>query len=140
MAGVVLRYCRVELRAGGIETLFPDGPRSANWPPDDAGFRQCARGCGFGDDALRYLRDHDLAHSFLAEFMFGTVSPTLYAAAIGERRHDHRGLDRRGNLFEERMVWHWQRYANGISNVSELEWKDWIAIYIDYRKRLLDGV
>lgn len=135
MGHATLTLCRIELRPYGVETLFPDGTRSANWIPyaDRSAFEQVARDCGF-DDPLAYVREHDISHAFLAERMFGMVSPTLYSAAHGERRHSI--LDRRQFLFEERMVWHWQRYARGIGARVEDEWQAWLEGY----RELLDGL
>jgi hypothetical protein len=97
----MLRYCRVELRDYGIETIYPDGSRSANWIPtiEREAFVRLSESLGFRDP-LEYLRHHDLSHSFLSDRMFGIVSPTLYSAAHGECRHGV--IDRRQNHYEER--------------------------------------
>lgn len=119
---IALRHCRLRERKFGIETEFPDGSTSANWPPDDDAFMGVVRDCGFAD-ALAYIRDHDLAHAFLAEKMFDAPSPVLWSAAHGGC------LGKTESLFEERFVYHWQRYAKGITSSLEREWTLWLPEY-----------
>lgn len=124
----MLRYCRVELRDYGIETIYPNGSRSANWIPtiEREAFVRLSESLGFRDP-LEYLRHHDLSHSFLSDRMFGIASPTLYSAAHGERRHGV--IDRRQNHYEERMVYYWQRFVAFEAQPID---DDWLRYYDEY--------
>jgi hypothetical protein len=124
---IALRHCRQHQRDFGIETTFSDGSTSANWPPADEAFLRIVRECGF-DNPLSYIRDHDLTHAFLAEKMFDAPSPVLWSAAHGGC------LGTTESLFEERFVYHWQRYAKGIISPLEREWTLWLPEY----QRILD--
>lgn len=127
----VLKYCRVEQTEYGCITTFEDGETSSNWAPQDysigpghpyEGFVKTANDCGF-DNLLEYIFDHDLSHAFLAEKMFNKPSPVLWAAAHGGCPGDA------STLYEERYVYHWQRYVNLIIPPMEEEWPLWAYEY-----------
>lgn len=127
---IELKHCRLEMRPYGIETVFPDGLNSSNWPPDDVSFLRIVSDCGF-NDPIAYIRDHDLSHAFLAERMFDIPSPVLWMAAHCVTPHG-------GNLgaFEERTVYYWQRFISKVGPCIEPEWKEWAADYLRLRARV----
>jgi hypothetical protein len=116
---IQLYHCLVRDREGGVETVFPDGAISTNIAPDDVSFLEVATQCGF-KDPVAYVREHDLAHSFLAEKMFGKSSPIVWAAA------HNLSIDSIAAMYEERWVYHWQRFTNGRAGPMEWMWSDWL--------------
>src|SRR4051812_9790434 len=116
---VELKYCNLYETQYGARTIFSDAFETSNWPPDDANFHHIVSDCGF-TNSHSYIVDHDLAHCFLAEKMWDAPSPVLWSAAHGLH------LERTASLFEERWVYHWQRFSQGLINPLEPEWTTWL--------------
>ena len=95
----------VERFANHVLTTLPSGETSANWPhPDDAGYVEVARQCGFGlDRLLDYVFEHELLHSLLPLRLFGRPGYTVRMAAQGKK------ADLAGAMAEERLIYYAQR-------------------------------
>jgi hypothetical protein len=128
---ISLKYCILNPISNGIETVFQDNTISTNWPPQDELFQYVVRQCGFNDDHIFYIRHHDLSHAFLSEKMFDRPSPVLWNAA-----HEI-SMNETSSLFEERWVYHWQRYTMNQAKPLEKEWSDWL---VDWHNLPLQGL
>jgi hypothetical protein len=67
-----------------LETELPDGTIVPAAPHDTDEYRATAQKLGYGDDTWRLCREHELAHSELAEALGLEYSPTLWAVAHGQ--------------------------------------------------------
>jgi hypothetical protein len=126
---VHLKYCTIEQLVGATWTLFTDGTSCHVGDEADAIRRAAAKWVGLENDLPRYNYEHEVIHAFLAEKMFDAPSPVQWNMAHG----------RKGNIvagrYEERWVYHFQRYLCGMSEqVVEDEWPVWR----EEARRLLD--
>lgn len=97
----------IERHAAHILTTLPDGSTSANWPhPNDAGYIDIVKQCGFGpDQLLDYVFEHEILHSLMPLRFFGRIGYTVRMAA-----HE-RKVDIAGASAEERLIYQIQRCA-----------------------------
>jgi hypothetical protein len=117
---ITLKYCKLYAEPTGVETIFYDGTISSNWPPpyttNNKPFIDASKDCGFANNWLDYIRDHDLSHAFIAEKFFDKPSPIVWASA-----HQIE-LDETARLFEERWVYHWQKFVHNSGPPLEDDW------------------
>lgn len=88
-----------------IETVFSDGavaPALFSYTEQD---RQLAMAIGYGDDVRQMHREHDVAHTFLAEMEGDSYSPVLRGIAT------HKPLMGTAREREETKVLMFQRYV-----------------------------
>jgi hypothetical protein len=78
---IKLKYAAVSWTDYGCITRFEDGTEVECWPHETPHYRIVAARLGYGDDILAYSREHDAAHSMLAEWMFDKPSPILWGVA-----------------------------------------------------------
>lgn len=77
--------CTVELHPDGLTvTVLPDGSRIDAVAQTDQAYLNRASDLGYGKDVDRMSRDHEVAHSLLAELLDLPASPTLTGVARGE--------------------------------------------------------
>jgi hypothetical protein len=82
-ARIDLRFCALEFTPDGACTVFPDGSRWGAQPHDVPHYHALAHRLGYDGDVLAFCREHELAHSVVAEG-FGSHSLVLWALAHGE--------------------------------------------------------
>jgi hypothetical protein len=115
-----LSTCRVRFFDWGVETEFPSGGISSNWPlRDDKHWLGIAAAAGY-DDPLRYCQEHDFFHAFLADRWFGKASYVLYQAA------HNLPIDERASAWEERLIFDVQRAFRGYT-AAPVSWTEAIA-------------
>lgn len=79
-----LRFCTIEYTPEGCTTTFDDGASVDATPhPQDYHYRALCHRLGYQDDALAYCREHDVAHSLVAQWLSGKPSAVLWAKAHG---------------------------------------------------------
>lgn len=113
-----LRHCELLWQDYGALVLFGDGATSSNWVPADPAFTRLAADMQMAP--VEYVRHHELSHAFLAERMHDAPSPVQWHGA------HHLELDRVASRYEERWVYHWQRYALDLGHALEAEWLGWL--------------
>lgn len=90
-----------------VETVFPDGSSTSNWPPGDQAFADVAQACGFGPGQLMdYVWEHELCHTLVPQVLFGTHGYVATMSAQGRR------MSLAAARAEERLVWYAQRIAS----------------------------
>lgn len=93
-----------------LETAFPDGTKVPAAPQDTDDYRATAFRLGYGTDTWAMCREHELAHTELAELLGLPYSPTLWAVAHGEKRAI---IGAPGEMqAEEDLVLAYQRWRN----------------------------
>lgn len=106
-ATLPLASCVFEVwSATHCRTVFPDGaavPASPEGTPEQAA---TARELGYGEDVAGMVRDHELAHTLIAEWCGLPGSPTLRRVATGAPREDADG-----EWWEEALVLAFQRFV-----------------------------
>jgi hypothetical protein len=92
------------------ETIFSDGTVVPAVPHDTESYSQHAVALGYGNDPdsrWRMCRDHELAHTLVAQAFGLPYSPTLWAVAHGSTKH----TARTGEMgAEEDLVLAYQRW------------------------------
>jgi hypothetical protein len=78
---IQLRFCQVAYTDYGCRTTFLDGAFVDAIPHLTAHYHVISHRCGYGDDVLRYCREHEVCHSFLAERMDDATSDVLWDLA-----------------------------------------------------------
>lgn len=124
-----LDHCTVAWTDKGAQTTFPDGTHVEAWPhPEQAHYFVIAHRCGYGDDVLKYCREHELAHSFLAQELRGQASHVLEALAHGW------ALRRGTAVLEEMAVQAFQRWARANERpiIQGCEWDELKAVFLAY--------
>ena len=101
---IELRFCRVEFTAEGADTHFPDGTVCGAQAHDTHHYAIIAARCGYGDDTLAYCREHELAHSLVAQWRYDAPSAVLWGVA-----HDAQ-LTGRMSAAEETLAQTMQRF------------------------------
>lgn len=80
-----LRHCRFELTIEGCVSTFADGEKVWSVPRyNDHHYYVISHRLGYGDDVMRYCREHDFFHHFVAQWFFDSPSQALWAAAHGK--------------------------------------------------------
>lgn len=127
---IQLRFCSIEYLEWGCLTRFPDGSEVPAIPHyENPHYHVISHRCGYGDDLLRYCREHEVAHSFLAEALLNGPSRVLWALA-------HKRTPRPGMaLLEEMGTQQFQRWvrANERPILSGADWDD-------LRRRFLEAL
>ena len=88
-----------------METVYPDGKICKALFTVDEHQKQTAKLAGYGDNVLAMHREHDIAHTFLAEVSGRRYSPLLYEAAGGPK------VSVADRVKEETRVLAFQRYV-----------------------------
>src|ERR1041385_9361001 len=83
MAIVLLKFCSIDWTPTGCLTKFKDGTEIASFPHDIPHYYVIAHRTGYGDDLLRYCREHDFFHSYCEQFFHDRPSPVLWSLAHG---------------------------------------------------------
>lgn len=115
---VLLSHGTIERTPFGCTTRFSDGTETSNWPHGDLAYKHLVEQCGHRDNALAYCREHDLAHAYLAEKMFGKASAVLWASA-------HNLPPQPVADWEEKLVYYFQRFLHGHGASPDPMWVDW---------------
>lgn len=68
----------------GCASVYADGASFGALPHDTHHYHVIAHRCGYGDDILRYCREHEVCHHVVGEFFYGGRSPILWALAHDE--------------------------------------------------------
>lgn len=126
-----LKHCEVRLWHWGCETVFPDGSSVPSVPHESPHYWVISHRCGYGDDILAYCVEHDFAHAFVAEKIFGGPSAVLSGIAQG------RPLKGSHAAYEELAAQTFQRWlrANERPIIGGCDWDGWKAEALE----LLDG-
>jgi hypothetical protein len=132
LRSIRLKFCTIECHQDVVYTRFPDGtyaPATAHQTDD---YREVTRRLGYGDDVMAYCREHEVLHSFTAEWLFDKPSAVLWAIA-----HD-RMLSGHDSVYEEVFAQTAQRWIRAGERpiVSGVNW-------FGFRQRaleLLDGL
>ncbi len=81
----MLRYCSIIYTPEGAITHFLDGTSYGAHPhPWDHHYSVIAHRCGYGDDLMRFAREHEVCHSLIAEFLYDRPSPIIWGLAHGK--------------------------------------------------------
>jgi hypothetical protein len=80
---IPFRWAALEIVATGAVTHFEDGTSFGAWPHDTHHYAVIAHRCGYGDDLLRYCREHELCHLALEEWLHDRPSGILWGLAHG---------------------------------------------------------
>jgi hypothetical protein len=79
-----LGFATIEYTPEGCDTRFEDGTSWGAFPhPWDRHYSVVAHRCGYGDDLLRYCREHEACHSIVEELLHGRPSRVLWGLAHG---------------------------------------------------------
>lgn len=129
--GAVLRYCVVEPTELGCVTYFEDGSRVSSHAHTMPHYHVIAHRCGYGDDLARYCFEHDVAHSFVEQELYGIPSRVLFALAKGKP------LTGAQAAYEECMAQAFQAFvrANVRPIIGGVRWDDMKARFIE----IVDG-
>lgn len=113
-----LRGSTFEPTEFGCRTTFWDGKSAPSIPHDTHHYHVVSHRCGYGDDVMRYCREHDFVHSFLAERLLGKTSPVLWDVAHGIQPRD------KWYVYEEATVQMFQRWlrANERPILADCDW------------------
>lgn len=85
---IQMTFCRVDYGPDWALTVFPDGTQYGAMAHDTPEYRTLAERCGYRtlrphDDINRYMIEHEIAHSFIAQELYGGTSRVLWALAHG---------------------------------------------------------
>lgn len=128
----VLKRVSVTLYEHGAYSTFDDGSSYAAEPAwNDPHYTVIAHRCGYGDDLLRYCREHELFHHIAGEEFYGGISPVIWALAHGGE------VDPKRAAAEEATVTLIQRWVRAAEEpiIGGIEW----ARIRDRCLSLLDG-
>jgi hypothetical protein len=105
---------------GGAFTRYDDGSSYAAHPHDTHHYHVIAHRCGYGDDILRYAREHEVCHHIVSEWIGGYTSKVLWPLAHG------RDPDPVEAIMEEAMAMTFQRWlrANERPIIGGVLWDD----------------
>lgn len=79
-----------------------------------------AYSCGYGQDSLRYLQEHDYIHHWLADRLHGKMSPALLYAATRYYKDGHKPEDMPESIkHEEDLVHMVQQYLRLFPDMPE---------------------
>lgn len=88
-----LRHCSIQWTERGARVSFLGGAETEAWPhPDDHHYHVISHRLGYGDDVLRYCREHELAHAVIAEEFEDGPSYVLRMLARGETPDQRRAV------------------------------------------------
>lgn len=121
MPVIQLKYCRIAYTKDGATTFFPDGTSVDAIPhPDMPHYIRVAADCGYDGDTLAYCREHEAAHSLIAEWLCDAPSQVLWALAHNEK------LPKSVVIYEEIAAQALQRWLrkNERPIVSGVRWDD----------------
>jgi hypothetical protein len=116
-----LKYATLTFTEWGCVTRFEDGTECPATPhPNMPHYHVVAHRLGYADDLLGYTREHEFAHSFLAERLHDAPSEVLWAVAHGKQ------LSGRAAAYEELASQAFQRWlrANERPLISGVKWDD----------------
>lgn len=119
MRSVKLARVTVEPYDDGAFSVFDDGSSYAALPHwNDTHYYVIAHRCGYGDDLLRYCREHEVFHHVVGEEFFGGVSPVIWALAHGG------DIDPARAALEEMAVAALQRFVRAAERpiIGGVEW------------------
>lgn len=110
----------VEYTPDGCATHYPDGTHYGAQPHDTHHYHVIAHRCGYGDDILRYCREHEAAHHMVSEWIAGRRSEVLWPLCHG---YDP---DQAEAVMEEIAAQAFQRWlrANERPIIGGLDWDD----------------
>lgn len=114
-----MKYCDIIWTPEGCVTRFPDGAEVEAHPhPEMPHYHVISHRCGYGDDVMRYCREHELAHIFVSERLMNAPSYVLSTLAHGEKQ------DLGIVLYEEMAAQQMQRWvrANERPILSGANW------------------
>lgn len=102
----------------GAFTTYSDGATYAAQPHDTHHYHVIAHRCGYGDDILRYAREHEACHHFVSEWIGGYTSKVLWPLAHGAQP------DRYEAISEEALTMTLQRWlrANERPIIAGVDW------------------
>lgn len=80
---VDLAYCRIESDGWKVIVRFPDGEECHALPNMNAHYHVISHRCGYNDDVAAYCFEHEVAHAYVAQFLWGRKSDVLWALAQG---------------------------------------------------------
>lgn len=73
----------VTLTHDGCVSTYPDGSSFEAQPHDTPHYHVIAHRLGYGDDLLRYCREHEVTHHLVGETFYGGRSPVISQLAAG---------------------------------------------------------
>lgn len=119
-----LAYATIEFTPEGCVTTLLEGgePVPAHHHPDDPDYCEIAFRCGYGPiyapDTLRYCREHDVLHSWLAEYFYDRPSDVLFRLAFGLAGKPEEAVR------EEILIQTIQRFVRGNERpiVGDMDW------------------
>ena len=109
----------ITLYEHGAYSTFDTGASYAAQPHfDDPHYSVIAHRCGYGDDLLRYCREHEFFHHIAGEEFYGGVSPVVWTLAHGGT------IDPRKAATEELVVMALQRWVRAAEEpiVGGFDW------------------
>lgn len=80
------KYATIRYTDFGVETIFhSDGAVVSAWPhPEQTHYYVISHRLGYGDDIMRYCREHEACHSLVEEFLHDRPSQVLWSLAHGK--------------------------------------------------------
>lgn len=79
---IQLRYATLEYTSWGCWTKFADGTGFGAQPnSEQPHYHVIAHRCGYGDDLMRYTREHELCHLLVEEWLHDRPSRILWGLA-----------------------------------------------------------
>lgn len=102
----------------GAFTTYADGTSYAAHPHDTHHYHVVAHRLGYGDDILRYAREHEVCHHIVSEWIGGHTSKVLWPLAHG------RDPDPAEAVYEEALTMTFQRWlrANEQPIIGGVDW------------------
>lgn len=126
---IYLDHCTVEWVEQGARTVFPDGTETVAHPhPEEHHYHVISHRCGYGSDVMKYCREHELAHAFLAQEFRSSPSYVLQSIAQGNRPRSGRAI------LEEMAVQMFQRWcrANERPIIANCDWDALKDKFLDF--------
>ena len=115
---ITLAHCTITPTSWGCVTTLRDGTSFGAHPHDTHHYAVIAHRCGYGDDLMAFCVEHEFAHAFMAERLYGAPSPVMWGLA-----HDC-PLDGPASVAEEVAAQVFQRWlrANERPIVGGVDW------------------
>lgn len=110
----------IEYTPQGCVTHYPDGTSYGAHPHVTHHYHVVSHRCGYGDDILRYAREHEACHHIVSEWIAGRRSDVLWPLAHGYEP------DPAEAVFEEAMTMTLQRWLRASERpiIGGVDWCD----------------
>lgn len=85
LQGIRVGSATIAWTTDGAVTTYADGASYGALPHDTPHYHVIAHRCGYGDDLLRYAREHEACHHIVSEWIGGFPSKVPWPLAHGRQ-------------------------------------------------------